>query len=1160
MNWTSATDRYTTVDAGYGAEKIVFVKPFNIESTGQRATLADLESPTVLIPAEGTLHTVTYMVDNNIYEQLEVAQGDCAENLYYQPADKLFDAWYKEGASEPWNFETPIVQDLTLVAKYKNITLNTDETGAYLIGTADEWDAFAVMVYNGTNEANAKLTADITQPVTRMIGTENCPYSGTFDGQNHTLTINYKSFEYYAAPFSRVSKATIQNLKVAGTITAYQTYASGMCGFAEGVTITNCTSSVTIDSKKVDFYIFTGGFLAFAKNNTTTLTNCIFDGKMLGENDKACAGFVADRTVSTPVYVSYCYFIPEELTVSDSESRTICRFDPTSMTNCYYTKKLGTAQGKIMAQMIPDERVTINGTPTLTHKGINYWADGEALNLNYDLPNGKFFDRYTVNDGNISNQYVMTGEHVVSGFTNNVTITGHHVDSKISLLDATIEAIPDTTYNKLAIEPELHVTLGDALLVKGEDYAVEFSDNINVGIATATIFGIGIYCDTTTVNFNILPRNINDEVITVACPSKFHYTGETVHPVPTISYGDYKLVADTDFELAYDDDCITIGDYNITVTGKSNYTGTKELPFTIMDEVIYREYDGEFFNAICGNFQTLFNQTALNEGWWVVAENATINERITVTGDVHIILMDGVTLTAPKGIAVNKNNGNSTNALTIYAQSDGNNMGKIIINDVPQGCAGIGGDDRTHFNVVTINGGDLDITSGSKGAAIGSGSTVYSSAGTVIINGGKLMLRPNSYGAAIGGGEYSSGGTIIINGGDITAIGGSHSAGIGGCDGYNGGNITINGGIINATGNTRSAAIGGGGYWSTSGSGGRSGTITINGGQITANPGNNSTIAIGAAMNSTSPTSNDKITLSWTDATNDYITANGAYEGDTIIFEKQFYLQGTTTFATCDNIANATIVPALPIEETSTLAQVLEGNNGNSYLIGDNLAVAAVNADYAVLTDGNDWIKVTGSIGQLQVNDVITSILGTLIIDEAGNPRFSFNNYVESEETVDWQIAKMSLATITEEDLASIESGQVVTFIGYYDYANEALRGWKTAPQGVSISLNTSRVGAPDNGAYLEVTGMITFKEAWDEQGSGAPKRVQRTGDATFQNLTLDAHSTTEAEYPTGIHNIMVDDRNVEGIYDLRGIKVTNPDKGIYIIRYNDGTAKKVRF
>ncbi len=48
--------------------------------------------------------------------------------------------------------------------------------------------------------------------------------------------------------------------------------------------------------------------------------------------------------------------------------------------------------------------------------------------------------------------------------------------------------------------------------------------------------------------------------------------------------------------------------------------------------------------------------TEWKDGWYVVNSTVTINNRVTVSGDVHLILADGASLTAKGGINVAENN------------------------------------------------------------------------------------------------------------------------------------------------------------------------------------------------------------------------------------------------------------------------------------------------------------------------------------------------------------------------------------------------------------------------------------------------------------------------------------------------------------------------
>ncbi len=174
--------------------------------------------------------------------------------------------------------------------------------------------------------------------------------------------------------------------------------------------------------------------------------------------------------------------------------------------------------------------------------------------------------------------------------------------------------------------------------------------------------------------------------------------------------------------------------------------------------------------------------TSWPDGWYIVYDDVTIADRITVSGTVNLILCDGATLTASKGITVG-----SDATLNIYAQTDDEaTMGALVAsgaNDNQQYNAGIGGVDNTAAGTITINGGKINAI-GHVGAGIGSGGGT-STVGTITINGGFVTAQDGSGGGAgIGGGGWGGQvGTINLNGGII------HAAGIG--SGSYGGDCSI---------------------------------------------------------------------------------------------------------------------------------------------------------------------------------------------------------------------------------------------------------------------------------------------------------------------------------------------------------------------------------
>ena len=204
--------------------------------------------------------------------------------------------------------------------------------------------------------------------------------------------------------------------------------------------------------------------------------------------------------------------------------------------------------------------------------------------------------------------------------------------------------------------------------------------------------------------------------------------------------------------------------------------------------------------------------TTWSTGWYVVNSNATISTRITVSGEVHLILADGNKLTASEGITVS-----SGNSLAIYGQTNG--TGTLTATGIA--AAGIGGGYESGGNggTVTINGGTITATSSFCAAGIGGGlsSTDGNYGGTVTINGGTVTATGGQYAAGIGGGAggidagwYTGGrgATVTINGGTVIAnskkVNGFQAPGIGGgmgnTTGGEGGSLTVNGGYVVASG------------------------------------------------------------------------------------------------------------------------------------------------------------------------------------------------------------------------------------------------------------------------------------------------------------------------------------------------------------------------
>ena len=151
--------------------------------------------------------------------------------------------------------------------------------------------------------------------------------------------------------------------------------------------------------------------------------------------------------------------------------------------------------------------------------------------------------------------------------------------------------------------------------------------------------------------------------------------------------------------------------------------------------ISYLDADGA--EQTCTNYIVVTEETwKLTDGnWYVVNSDVTLTSDygLTVVGNANLILCDGAKLTVNGGISCIENGD-----FTIYAQSTGGNMGKLIATygEDPFGIGNTGGN-RT----ITINGGDIQAT-GSPTNTGGSDTGIYNGGNPVIINGGKVTALP----------------------------------------------------------------------------------------------------------------------------------------------------------------------------------------------------------------------------------------------------------------------------------------------------------------------------------------------------------------------------------------------------------------------------------
>ena len=333
------------------------------------------------------------------------------------------------------------------------------------IGNQSNWNAFTSGINAGINYSGktVKMSADFT--ATTMA---TSTFSGTFDGGGHTLTFNYTATGNNAAPFAYITGATIKNLRVAGTITTSKKFAAGIVAISNGGTITNCQSSVTINSTNdtgKDRDGTHGGLVADSYTGTLNITNCLFDGKLLGTTTTSCGGIVGWHNSNSTLNISNSLFAPAEVTVQGGA--IIARDGANSLSNCYYISdwSAATAQGTNANSMTAAALVTAlnNGDKNwCVHRGnaipvmVNLVINNKTEWDNFSSHAGNYENKYVQLNADISNITAMTSGTFQGIFDGN----GHKltVDLSASSYTAPFSLLNDGTIMNLHVEGSVTVT------------------------------------------------------------------------------------------------------------------------------------------------------------------------------------------------------------------------------------------------------------------------------------------------------------------------------------------------------------------------------------------------------------------------------------------------------------------------------------------------------------------------------------------------------------------------------------------------------------------------------------------------------------------------------------------------------------------------------
>ena len=509
----------------------------------------------------------------------------------------------------------------------------------YRISNADEWKYFESLK-DGDYSRFFILTNDIV--VETMFATSanyNDYFRGTFDGMGHTLTFNMgsESSPYsndYCAPFRYVNGATIQNLKVEGTAYVSNMFTGGIVSSSSYyTTIQNCISSLSIKSTLSGDGSH-GGIVGMVYNNVTKIQNCIFNGEFQGRNTDSSAGFVGcGQAYSSPGCSIYnSIFDPSDVNYNTAGCATFSRCSTYQTERLFYKKTFGTVQGTD-AQGWSDSKLydeikgsgswvlhcdTLYLKPFQRYVDITGWASGSSANVKSPSVEGtrsnkdviysyyKFGETSTLPDGAPTEKGHYTVKASVKAGTDNDSHTWPAWESTMHFCvydpPTKVERDYDAGNNSL-LSDNGSIDVGTFYYRYKKDGGSWSSWSTDVPTATEHgtytieyyIKGNGTHNDigsesengaagsvTSVINAQVV--NGGDDLTITLSQTSYTYDGTAKTPSVTVKRGDYEI-PDTEYEVGYSENT-NAGTATVTVTDKDggNYTISGTATFTIEKE------------------------------------------------------------------------------------------------------------------------------------------------------------------------------------------------------------------------------------------------------------------------------------------------------------------------------------------------------------------------------------------------------------------------------------------------------------------------------------------------------------------------------------------------------------------------------------------------
>jgi hypothetical protein len=208
--------------------------------------------------------------------------------------------------------------DYVLDSTSKILTIKTDKGAAFWSASDTDYLNYNILLANNVDVSGFKWTP---------VGNASDPFTGSLDGQGHSITGLTASADSYAGLFSHAVNATIKNLCLSGSVTINNSvdgsYGGALVAYAVKCTIANCCShtDVTASSSGTASVACAGGLVGIA-DSATAITNCFNTGNIHAAasdatGSRAYAGGIAGDNYRSNVI--NCYSIGSVTAATASE-------------------------------------------------------------------------------------------------------------------------------------------------------------------------------------------------------------------------------------------------------------------------------------------------------------------------------------------------------------------------------------------------------------------------------------------------------------------------------------------------------------------------------------------------------------------------------------------------------------------------------------------------------------------------------------------------------------------------------------------------------------------------------------------------------------------------------------------------------------------------